>query len=88
MIRIMLDNATRDELHALRRTDLPAKVRDRIEAALYPLRSGPAPDVERRTLVEATLRELLARRPGPAASSAGSWPSAASPWARGRSAAT
>ena len=31
MIRIMLDDATRDELRALRRTDLPAKVRDRIE---------------------------------------------------------
>ncbi|MFO0953268.1 MAG: helix-turn-helix domain-containing protein [Isosphaeraceae bacterium] len=31
MIRIQLDDATRDELHALRRTDLPAKARDRIE---------------------------------------------------------
>jgi putative transposase len=31
MIRIKLDDATRDELRSLRRTDLPAKVRDRIE---------------------------------------------------------
>jgi putative transposase len=31
MIRITLDDATRDELRALRRSDLPAKVRDRIE---------------------------------------------------------
>lgn len=31
MIRIQLDDSTRDELHALRRTDLPAKARDRIE---------------------------------------------------------
>src|SRR5215469_1497616 len=31
MIRIMLDDATRDELRAFRRSDLPAKVRDRIE---------------------------------------------------------
>lgn len=31
MIRIMLDDATHEELRGLRRTDLPAKVRDRIE---------------------------------------------------------
>ena len=99
MIRIMLDDATRDELQALRRTGLPAKVRDRIEmvslsdagwsppriaehlgyhpqtvrdllraflargtAALYPFRSGPAPDAERRERVTAALRELLALR--------------------------
>jgi putative transposase len=96
MIRIILDDATRDELHALRRTGLPAKVRDRIEmvalsdagwsapriarhldchpqtvrdllraflgrgvAALYPFRSGPAPDAERHDRVTAALRELL-----------------------------
>jgi putative transposase len=99
MIRIMLDDTTRDELQALRRTDLPAKVRDRIEmvtlsdvgwsapriaehlgyhpqtvrdllrsflargtAALYPFRSGPAPDAERRDRITAALRELLALR--------------------------
>ena len=82
MIRIQLDDATRDELRALRRTNLPPRVRDRIEmvtlsdagwsppriaahlgyhpqtvrdllraflarglAALYPFRSGPAPDL-------------------------------------------
>ena len=31
MIRIHLDDATRSELNALRRTDLPAPARDRIE---------------------------------------------------------
>ena len=97
MIRTRLDDATRDELQALRRKALPPKVRDRIEmvtlsdagwspprvaahlgchpqtvrdalrafaargtAALYPLRSGPAPDVERRDLVAGALRGLLA----------------------------
>jgi transposase len=96
MIRIMLDDATRDELRTLRRTSLPPKVRDRIEMvtlsdagwsapkiaghlgrhaqtvrdlllafqargteALYPFRSGPAPDAERRDRVTAALRELL-----------------------------
>jgi putative transposase len=96
MIRTMLDDATRDELHHLRRTDLPAKVRDRIEmvalsdarwsapkiaahlgyhpqtvrdllrsfnargtAALWPFRSGPAPDAERAGRVASALRELL-----------------------------
>lgn len=98
MIRIILDDATRDELRALRRTDLRAKVRDRIEmitlsdagwsapriaahlgchpqtvrdllraflargtAALYPFRSGPAPDAERLERITAALRELLGR---------------------------
>jgi transposase len=96
MIRIQLDDATRDELRALRRTGLPPKARDRIEmitlsdagwpapkiaghlgchpqtvrdllrafaargaAALYPFRSGPAPDAERRGRVDGALRELL-----------------------------
>jgi putative transposase len=96
MIRITMDDATRDELRALRRTNLPPKVRDRIEmvtlsdagwsapriaehlgyhaqtvrdllraflargiAALYPFRSGPAPDTERFDQVAAALRELL-----------------------------
>jgi transposase len=31
MIRTHLDDATRDRLNSLRRTDLPAKVRDRVE---------------------------------------------------------
>jgi transposase len=34
MIRITLDDATRSELQALRRTDLPARVRDRLEMVL------------------------------------------------------
>ncbi len=96
MIRIMLDDATRDELRTLRRTSLPPTARDRIEMvtladagwsapriaghlgchpqtvrdllhafqargteALYPFRSGPASDAERRGRVTAALRELL-----------------------------
>src|SRR5262245_13493841 len=99
MIRITLDEATRDELQRLRRTDLPPKVRDRIEmvglsdagwsapriaghlgyhpqtvrdvlraflacgdAALYPSRSGPAPDTERSEQVATALRLLLRQR--------------------------
>ena len=34
MIRIQLDDATRSELHALRRTDLPPAARDRLEMVL------------------------------------------------------
>src|SRR5262249_7883532 len=34
MIRVSLTDTTRGELHALRRTDLPAKVRDRVEMVL------------------------------------------------------
>jgi putative transposase len=96
MIRITLDDATRDQLKALRRTGLVPRVRDRIEmvtlsdagwsppriaahlgyhpqtvrdrlrafaargaAALYPYRSGPAPDAARRGRVDDVLRELL-----------------------------
>ena len=99
MIRTILDDATRNELKALRRTGLPPKVRDRIEmatlsdagwsppriashlgchpqtvrdllrafaargaAALYPFRSGPAPDAQRLGEVTAALRELLGER--------------------------
>jgi putative transposase len=99
MIRITLDDATRDELRSLRRTALPARVRDRIEmvtlsdagwsaprianhlgyhpqtvrdllrsflargvAALYPFRSGPAPDTGRYGRITQALRELLGRR--------------------------
>ena len=96
MIRITLDDATRDELRALRRANLAPKVRDRIEmvtlsdagwpapriaahlgchpqtvrdllraflargpAALYPFRSGPAPDLQHRGRVAGALTELL-----------------------------
>jgi putative transposase len=96
MIRIQLDTATRDELQAIRRQDLPAKVRDRLEMvlladagwnaariaghlgyhyrtaldllkdfrdrgreALFPRRTGPAPDSTRREQVAGRLRDLL-----------------------------
>lgn len=96
MIRIQIDDATRDELQALRRKPLPPKVRDRIEMvvlsdagwsaprianhlgycgqtvrdllraflargldALYPFRSGPAPDLARRGRVAEELTRLL-----------------------------
>jgi transposase len=96
MIRVSLTDATRGELHALRRTALPAKVRDRVEmvlssdagwsapriaahlgycghtvrgilrdfdargtAALYPGKTGPAPDTAKRDKVAAHLRRLL-----------------------------
>lgn len=96
MIRISLIDTTRAELHALRRTDLPAKVRDRVEMmlasdagwsapriaahlgycghtvrgilrdfnargmpALYPNRTGPAPDTGQRERVTGHLRQLL-----------------------------
>ena len=97
MIRIHLDDATRDELQALRRKALPPKVRDRIEMvtlsdagwsapriadhlgycgqtvrdllrnflgrrteALYPRRTGPAPDAAHRDRVAEELRRSLA----------------------------
>jgi putative transposase len=96
MIRTSLDDATRDRLNTLRRTDLPAKVRDRVEMvslsdagwsapriaahlgccaptvrgllkdfaergteALFPRRTGPAPDTARRGRVSDALRRLL-----------------------------
>ncbi len=96
MIRVSLTDTTRCELHDLRRTHLPAKVRDRVEmvpsadagrsapriaehlgycghtvrgilrdfnargtAALYPEKTGPAPDTARREQVTAHLRRLL-----------------------------
>jgi putative transposase len=96
MIRIKLDQDTREELQRLRRSERSPKVRDRIEmvtlsdagwsapriaehlgyhaqtvrdllraflargiAALYPSRSGPAPDAERFEQVAAALGELL-----------------------------
>jgi transposase len=96
MIRTPIDDATRDELQALRRKPLPPKVRDRIEMvllsdagwsapriaehlgycgqtvrdilraflargldALYPFRSGPAPDLAHRDRVAEELTRLL-----------------------------
>src|SRR5258705_5335193 len=100
MIRIHLEDATRDQLRALRRKSLPPKVRDRIEMltlsdagwsppriaehlgccgqtvrdslraflargldALYPRRTGPAPDTGRRERVAEELRRALAADP-------------------------
>ncbi|MFO0951990.1 MAG: hypothetical protein U0835_12730 [Isosphaeraceae bacterium] len=45
MIRIQLDDATRDELHALRRTDPPAKARDRIEMVAFSDAGWSAPRI-------------------------------------------
>src|SRR5262245_684570 len=96
MIRTHLTDATRSELQSLRRTDLPAKVRDRLEMvlssdagwpapkiaahlgycghtvrgilrdfnargtpALYPRKTGPAPDATKRGRVTGHLRQLL-----------------------------
>jgi putative transposase len=98
MIRITLDDITRERLNALRRTDLPPKARDRLEMvtlsdagwsapriaahlgycahtlrgilkdfqargtdALFPRRTGPAPDLARRGLVADSLSRLLAQ---------------------------
>jgi putative transposase len=96
MIRIQLDDATRDELQTLRREPLSPRVRDRIEMvtlsdagwsapriaehlgycgqtvrdllraflargldALYPFRSGPAPDIAHRDRLAEELTRLL-----------------------------
>jgi transposase len=96
MILIPLDEATRDELQALRRQEIPPRVRDRLEmvllsslawapariaahlgyctatvravlkdfldrgaAALFPRRTGPPPDLQRRREVTEILTELL-----------------------------
>jgi putative transposase len=97
MIRTYIDDATRDELQALRRQSLPPRVRDRIEMvilsdagwsppriakhlgycgqtvrdtlrgflargleALYPFRSGPAPNIAHQDRVAEELRRSLA----------------------------
>src|SRR4051812_36432193 len=96
MILIHLDHASRDELKSLRRTELPPRVRDRLEmvslpavawapariaahlgycthtvrgvlkdfqargiAALFPKRTGPPPDPDRRRQVTEFLQDLL-----------------------------
>ena len=96
MIRVSIDGTVRDGLHALRRSALPAKVRDRVEMvlssdagwsapriathlgycghtvrgilrdfnargmpALYPRKTGPAPDAAKRERVTGHLRRLL-----------------------------
>jgi putative transposase len=96
MILIQLDEATRDELQALRRQELPPRARDRLEmvtlsaiawapariaahlgyctatvratlkdflargtAALFPRRTGPPPDLQRRQEVTGVLTALL-----------------------------
>jgi putative transposase len=98
MIIIHLDEASRDELKAFRRQQLPTRVRDRLEmvllssvawspariaahlgycvptvrgvlkdflargtAALFPRRTGPPPDLQRRRQVSEMLTELLAQ---------------------------
>ncbi len=45
MLRIQLDDTTRGALHALRRTDLPAKVRDRLEMVLLSDAGWSAPRI-------------------------------------------
>jgi putative transposase len=79
MIRIQLDDTTRDQLHRLRRQDLPAKVRDRLEMVLLADAGWPAARIaghlgnnDRTTLnLLKDLRDrgpdaLHPRRPGPA----------------------
>ena len=78
MIRIQLDDDTRDELQRLRRQDLPAKARDRLEMVLLsdagwsPPASPPtsatttAPSAERpQRLPRPGPRRPVPRRPGP-----------------------
>ena len=45
MIRVSIDDAVRGELHTLRRADLPAKVRDRVEMVLSSDAGWSAPRV-------------------------------------------
>jgi putative transposase len=60
MIRIMLDDATRDELRVLRRTGPPAKVRDRIEMVSLSDAGWSAPRIaEHLGYHPQTVRELL-----------------------------
>jgi len=79
MIRTQLDDATRDELQALRREPLPPKVRDRIEMVILSDAGWSAPRIAQHLgycgqTVRDLLRAFLARgldalypfRPGPA----------------------
>ena len=79
MIRIHLDDATRSELNALRRTDLPAPARDRIEMVALSDAGWSPPRIARHLgchpqTVRDRLRDFLARgtaalhpkKPGPA----------------------
>src|SRR5512135_2847858 len=60
MIRIILDDATRDELRALRRTELTPKVRDRIEMVTLSDAGWSAPRIaEHRGYHPQTVRDLL-----------------------------
>jgi transposase len=66
MIRIMLDDSTRGELQALRRTSLPAKIRDRIEMVSLSDAGWSAPRIARHLdyhpqTVRDLLRAFLAR---------------------------
>jgi putative transposase len=67
MIRIHLDDATRDDLQALRRKPLPPKVRDRIEMVTLSDAGWSAPRIAAHLgycgqTVRALLRDFLARR--------------------------
>jgi len=60
MIRILLDDASRDELRALRRTDLPPRVRDRIEMVSLADAGWSAPRIARHLgYPPQTVRDLL-----------------------------
>src|SRR5512147_686008 len=60
MIRIMLDDATRDELRTPRRADLPPKVRDRIEMVDLSDAGWSAPRIARHLGYHPqTVRDLL-----------------------------
>jgi putative transposase len=78
MIRIHLDETTREELQALRRQDLPARVRDRLEMVLLSAAGWSAPRIAAhlgchhhtaRAAVKGFLREgaasLWPDKPGP-----------------------
>jgi putative transposase len=78
MIRIRLDDTTREELQALRKQDLPARVRDRLEMVLLSAAGWSAPRIAEhlgchhhtaRAAVKGFLREGAASfwpdKPGP-----------------------
>lgn len=66
MIRTPLDDATRDELRSLRRTDPPARVRDRLEMVLLSDAGWSPPKIAAHlgycpATVRAVLKDFLAR---------------------------